>query len=47
MTQRVRSQVQAPEMRFLRKIEAVTLFIKLHNSEIQKSLDIELLFLRN
>ena len=46
MTQSVRSQLQASEMRFLRKIEAVTLFIKLHSSEIQKSLDIELLFLR-
>ena len=28
MTERVRSQVQASEMRFLRKIEGITLFHK-------------------
>ena len=36
MTERVRSQVQASEMRYLRKIEGVTL--KVRSSEIQKSL---------
>ena len=46
MTKRVRSQVQASEMRFLRKIEGVTLFNKVHSSEIRKSLNIELLLLR-
>ena len=37
----VRSQVQASEMNFLQRIEGVTLFNKVHSSEIQKSLDIE------
>ena len=46
MTQRVRSQGQASEMRFLRKIEGVTLFNKVRSSEIRKSLNIEPLLLR-
>ena len=46
MTERVRSQVQASEMRFLRKIEEVTLFNKVRSSEIRKSLNIEPLLLR-
>ena len=46
MTERVRSQVQASEMRFLRKIEGVALFNKMRSSEIRKSLNIELLLLR-
>ena len=41
MTERVQSQVQASEMRFLRKIEKVTLFNKVRRSEIQKFLNIE------
>ena len=41
ITERVRSQVQASEMNFLQRIEGVTLFNKVHSSEIQKSLDIE------
>ena len=41
MTERVRSQVQASEMRFLRRIEGVTLFNKVRSSEIRKSLNIE------
>ena len=46
MTKRLRSQVQASEMRFLRKIEGVTLFNKVRSSEIGKSLNIELLLLQ-
>ena len=46
MTVRVRSQVQASEMRFLRRIEGVTLFNKVHISEIRKFLNIEPLLLR-
>ena len=41
MTERMRSQVQASEMRFLRRIEGVTLFNKVRSSEIRKSLNIE------
>ena len=41
MTERMRSQVQASEMRFLRKIEGVTLFNKVRSSEIRKFLNIE------
>ena len=41
MTERMRSQVQASEMRFLRRIERVTLFNKMRSSEIRKSLNIE------
>ena len=46
MTERMRSQVQASEMRFLRRIEGVTLFNKMRSSEIRKSLNIEPLLLR-
>ena len=46
MTERVRSHVQASEMRFLRKMEGVTLFNKVRSSEIRKSLNIEPLLLR-
>ena len=46
MTKRVRSQVQASEMRFLRRIEEVTLFDKVRSSEIRKSLHIKLLLFR-
>ena len=46
MTERMRPQVQAFEMRFLRKIEGVTLFNKVLSSEIRKSLNIEPLLLR-
>ena len=46
MTERVRSQVQAFEMRFVQKIEGVTLFNNVRSSEIQKPLEIELLLLR-
>ena len=46
MTKRVQSQVQASEMRFLRRIEGVTLFNKVRSYEIQKSLNIEPLLLR-
>ena len=46
MTERVRSQVQAFEMRFLRRIEGVTLFNKAHSSKIQKSRNIDPLLLR-
>ena len=44
MTERMRSQVQASEMRFLRRIEGVTLFDKVRSSEIRKSVKIEPLF---
>ena len=46
MTKRMRSQVQASEMRFLRRIERVTLFNKVRSSKIRKSLNIEPLLLR-
>ena len=46
MTKRVRLQVQASEMSFLRRIEGVTLFNKVRSSEIRKSLNIEPLLLR-
>ena len=41
MTERVRSQVQVSEMRFLRRIERVKLFDKARSSEIRKFLSIE------
>ena len=41
MTERMRSQVQASEMSFLRRIEGVTLFNKVRSSEVRKSLNIE------
>ena len=46
ITERMLSQVQASEMRFLRKIEEVTWFKKMRSSEIRKSLNIEPLPLR-
>ena len=46
MTKRVRSQVRASEMKFLRRIEGVTLFNKVRSSEIRKSLNVEPLLLR-
>ena len=46
MTKRVRSQVQASKMRFIRRIEGVTLFNKVRSFEIRKSLNIEPLLLR-
>ena len=46
MTKRARSQVQASETRFLRRIGEVTLFNKVRSSEIRKSLNIEPLLLR-
>ena len=45
-TERMRSQVQASEMRFLRRIEGLTLINKVRSSEIRKTLNIEPLFLR-
>ena len=46
MTERVRSQVQASEMRFLQRIEGVALFNKVRCSEIRKSVNIKPLLLR-
>ena len=46
MTERMRSQLQASEMRFLRRIKGVTLFNKVRSSEIRKSLNIKPLLLR-
>jgi len=46
MTEKIRSQVQAAEIKFLRRIEGVTLFNKVRSSEIRKSLIIELLLFR-
>ena len=46
MTERFRSQVQAFEMRFLQRIEGVTLLKKVYSSEIQKFLGIEPLLLQ-
>jgi len=45
MNERIRSQVQVSKMRFLRRIEGVTLFNKVHRSKFQKSLNIEPLLL--
>ena len=42
MTEKVLSQVQASEMRILRRIERVTLFNEVRSSEIRKSLNREL-----
>ena len=42
----MRSQVQTSEMRFLRRIEGVTLFNKKRSSEIRKSLNIKPLLFR-
>ena len=46
MAERVLSQVQTFEMRFLRRIEEVTLFDKVRSSQIRKSVNIESLHLR-
>ena len=46
LIERMRSQVQASEIRFLLRINRVTLFIKVHNSEIRKSLNIKPLLIR-
>ena len=46
ITERMRSQVQASEMRFLRRIEGVALFSQVRSSEIRKSLNIAPLLLR-
>ena len=46
MTERVRSQVQASEMRFLLRIEGVKLFTKVCSSKIRKSLNIEPLLIQ-
>ena len=46
MTERVRPQVQAFEMSFLRRIDGVTLFNKVRSSEDTKSLNTEPLLLR-
>ena len=46
MTEKVRSQAQASEMRFLRRIERVIIFNKVRSSEVRKSLIIEPLLLR-
>ena len=46
VTERVRSQVQASEMRFLRRIEGVMLFNKVCSFEIRKSPNNEPLLLR-
>ena len=46
MTDRVRSQVQASDMRFLRRIKGITLFNMVRSSEIRKSLNIEPLVLQ-
>ena len=46
MTERVRSQMQASKMRFLRRSEGATLLNKERSSEIRKSLNIKRLLLR-
>ena len=46
MIERVQSQVQASEMRFLQIIEEVTLFDKVRSFEIRKSINIAPLLLR-
>ena len=46
MTERVRSQAQASEMRLLQRIEEATLLNKMRSSEIRKYLNIEPLLLR-
>ena len=46
MTEGVRSQVQASELRFLQRTEGVALFNKVRSSKIQKSLNMEPLLLR-
>ena len=46
MTERVRSQMPASEMRFLRKIKGVTMFDRFCNTAIQESLNIESILFR-
>ena len=46
MTDKVRSHVQASEMRFLRRVKGVTLLDKVRSSEIRKSLNVDPLLLR-
>jgi len=46
MTKKTRSQVQVSKARFLRRIEGVTLFDKVCSFEIQKSLTIVSLLLK-
>ena len=46
MTERMQSKVQASEMKFLQRIEEVTLFNKVRSSEIRKTLNLEPLLLR-
>ena len=46
MAERELSQVQTFEMRFLRRIEEVTLFDKVRSSQIRKFVNIESLHLR-
>ena len=45
MTENVRSQTQASEMKFLQKIKGVTMFNKHRNTAICESLDIKSLLL--
>ena len=45
MTEKVRSQMQASEMRFLRKIKGATMFGKIDNTVIREPLDIQSLLL--
>ena len=46
MTERVRSQMQASEMRFLQKIKGATMFDEVRNTAIREPLDFESLLLR-
>ena len=46
MTKRVRSQVQASEIRFLRRIEGIIRFNKLRSFVIRRSLNIDPLLFR-
>ena len=46
MTKKVQSQMQASEMRFMRKIEGVTMFDKHRSTAIRESSDFESLLLR-
>ena len=41
MTKKVRSQMQASEVRFLKKIKGITIFDKFRNTAIRESLNIE------
>ena len=45
-TEKVRSHVQASEMRFLRRVRGVTMLDKVRSSEIRKSLNVDPLLLR-